>query len=148
MKSSDINIAKVSIFQVVLDSLLPFSKRDKIPLFTTCHPTPHILPTSVGSPWAPLALKGYFKVHGGYSLRGSNPSSDIYEFMGWIPERIGLKEGFQREKEWKRTKEAWHKGNVMVSLGTGSKVSEGLVKLHAYGVIRECTLSAFFHYSL
>lgn len=30
MKSSDINIAKVSIFQVVLDSLLPFSKRDKI----------------------------------------------------------------------------------------------------------------------
>ncbi|OXB33391.1 calpain-like protease palB/RIM13 [Cryptococcus neoformans] len=121
---------------VVLDSLLPFSKRDKIPLFTTCHPTPHILPTSVGSPWAPLALKGYFKVHGGYSLRGSNPSSDIYEFMGWIPERIGLKEGFQREKEWKRMKEAWHKGNVMVSLGTGNKVSEGLVKLHAYGVIR------------
>lgn len=121
---------------VVLDSLLPFSKRDKTPLFTTCHPAPHILPTSVGSPWAPLALKGYFKVHGGYSLRGSNPSSDIYEFMGWIPERIGLKEGFQREKEWKRMKEAWHKGNVMVSLGTGSKVSEGLVKLHAYGVIR------------
>lgn len=64
--------------------------------------------------------------------------------MEWIPERIGLKEGFQREKEWKRMKEAWHQGNVMVSLGTGSKVSEGLVKLHAYGVIRECTLFAFF----
>ncbi|KIR26024.1 calpain-like protease palB/RIM13 [Cryptococcus deuterogattii LA55] len=121
---------------VVLDSLLPFSKKDGTPLFTTCHPTPHILPTSVGSPWAPLALKGYFKVHGGYSLRGSNPSSDIYEFMEWIPERIRLKEGFQREKEWKKMKEAWHQGNVMVSLGTGSKVSEGLVKLHAYGVIR------------
>ncbi|ODO06320.1 calpain-like protease palB/RIM13 [Cryptococcus wingfieldii CBS 7118] len=121
---------------VVFDSLLPHSLRDGTPLFTTCHLNVPSSPTAVGTPWTPLALKGYFKVHGGYSLQGSNPSSDIYELTGWIPERTVLKGGFQREKEWSRVKEAWERGNVMVSLGTGQSVREGLVKHHAYGVVR------------
>ncbi|WVQ73824.1 hypothetical protein IAR50_003405 [Cryptococcus sp. DSM 104548] len=121
---------------VVFDSLLPHSVTDHTPLFTTCHPSVPSPPSAVGTPWTPLALKGYFKVHGGYSLRGSNPSSDIYEFTGWIPERIVLKGSFQREKEWTRLKEAWEKGHVMVSFGTGQNVREGLVKHHAYGVVR------------
>ncbi|WVF66841.1 hypothetical protein IAT40_001583 [Kwoniella sp. CBS 6097] len=129
---------------VVIDALLPHASNDHDPLYTTCHPPPPSLSTSSstsgrtissGAPWAPLALKGYFKVFGGYSLRGSNPAPDIYASTGWIPERLSLKQGFQREKEWKRVFNAWHNGEVMVSLGTGEKVRDGLVKLHAYGVL-------------
>ncbi|WVQ83588.1 hypothetical protein IAT38_005729 [Cryptococcus sp. DSM 104549] len=120
---------------VIFDTLLPHSRMDNSPLYTTCHPASPSSSTAVGAPWAPLALKGYYKVHGGYSFRGSNPAPDIYSFTGWIPERLGLREGFQREKEWGRLREAWGKGDVMVSLGTGEVVGQGLVKLHAYGVL-------------
>ncbi|WVQ94450.1 hypothetical protein IAU59_001529 [Kwoniella sp. CBS 9459] len=125
---------------VIIDALLPHSTVDDTPLYTTCRPSPssnstHTAAVSCGAPWAPLALKGYFKVFGGYSLRGSNPAPDIYAFTGWVPERLSLREGFQREKEWKRVFHAWRKGQVMVSLGTGERVREGLVKLHAYGVL-------------
>lgn len=41
-------------------------------------------------------------------------------------------------------KEVWYKGNVMVSFGIGSKVSEGLVKFYVYGVICECIFFVFF----
>ncbi|WRT65480.1 uncharacterized protein IL334_002423 [Kwoniella shivajii] len=126
---------------VVFDALLPHSSDDK-PLYTTCHPAKSSASSSlslIGAPWVPLALKGYFKVFGGYSLKGSNPAPDIYAYTGWIPERLSLKEGFQREKEWKRIYQSWKKGQVMISLGTGEHTSAGLVRLHAYGVtsIRE-----------
>ncbi|OCF58147.1 calpain-like protease palB/RIM13 [Kwoniella mangroviensis CBS 10435] len=123
--------------KVVFDSLLPHTPDSK-PLYTTCHPASvsEVEPsTSIGVPWIPLALKGYFKAFGGYSLKGSNPAPDIYAYIGWIPERVSLKEGFQREKEWKRIYERWQRGEVMVSLGTGEKVTDNLVKLHAYGVV-------------
>ena len=80
-------------------------------------------------------MKAYLKVLGGYSLRGSNPAPDIYAFTGWIPERVSLMEGFQREQEWKRVLSAWGKGEVMITLGTGKKAARGLVDLHAYGVL-------------
>ncbi|OCF34623.1 calpain-like protease palB/RIM13 [Kwoniella heveanensis BCC8398] len=123
---------------VVMDATLPHSSVDHTPLYTTCLPSSSSASTTTntsGAPWAPLALKGYFKVFGGYSLRGSNPAPDIYAFTGWIPERISLREGFQREKEWKKLSRAWKNGEVMISLGTGERVRDGLVKLHAYGVL-------------
>ncbi|WVW79913.1 hypothetical protein I302_101883 [Kwoniella bestiolae CBS 10118] len=101
--------------KVVFDSLLPHTPDPK-PLYTTCHPANTFdssSSASVGAPWIPLALKGYFKAFGGYSIKGSNPAPDIYAYTGWIPER----------------------GEVKISLGTGEKVSEGLVRLHAYGVV-------------
>lgn len=125
---------------VLIDSLLPHSRSTGLPLHATSHPavTPERpLASSVGPAWIPLLLKGYFKAHGGYSLRGSNPAPDVYTLTGWIPERIGLRDGFQREKEWRRVKEAWDGGNVIVTLGTGSRGScgDGLVPYHAYAVL-------------
>lgn len=73
-------------------------------------------------------------------MRGSDPAPDIYAITGWIPERLSLKEGFQREKEWNRIYTAWKKGHVLVTLGTGKVVGAGLVALHAYGVIGEYDL--------
>ncbi|WWC60071.1 uncharacterized protein I303_102634 [Kwoniella dejecticola CBS 10117] len=121
--------------KVVFDALLPHTP-NKNPLYTTCHPLyPSVPASSSGVPWVPLALKGYFKVFGGYSLKGSNPAPDIYAYTGWIPERLSFRDGFQREKEWSRIYTRWKNGEVMLSLGTGDQVSEGLVRLHAYGVV-------------
>lgn len=61
----------------------------------------------------------------------------MYALTGWIPERISLREGFQREKEWRRISAAWGRGEVLVTLGTGEEVGAGLVPLHAYGVVGE-----------
>jgi len=81
-------------------------------------------------------VKGYFKALGGYSIPGSNPAPDVYAFTGWIPERLDLSSGFQREKEWNRIYKAWRAGQVIVTLGSGRAGEEkGLVKLHAYGVV-------------
>ncbi|WWD16725.1 hypothetical protein CI109_101156 [Kwoniella shandongensis] len=128
---------------VVFDALLPHSRIDNTPLYTTSLPTRSSSSSSassssqdtIGTPWVPLVLKGYIKVQGGYSFRGSNPAPDLYAITGWIPERVGLREGFQREKEWNRIYSAWKRGDVVVSLGTGERVCEGLVRLHAYGVV-------------
>jgi calpain-7 len=89
-----------------------------------------------------LSTKAYYKALGGYDIPGSNPSPDIYAFTGWIPERISLREGFQREKEWKRVFEGWKRGEVLVTLGTGVKGGSiggmRLVESHAYGVVGRC----------
>ncbi|KAI9632395.1 calpain-like protease palB/RIM13 [Dioszegia hungarica] len=124
---------------VIIDSLLPRSATSHLPLhatsqrLSTAHETGGT--PSIGPPWIPLALKAYFLAHGGYSLRGSNPAPDIYAFTGWIPERISLREGFQREKEWKRVYSAWTRGEVLVTLGTGKEAERGLIPLHAYAVL-------------
>lgn len=92
---------------------------------------------SIGPAWLPIAVKGYFKAFGGYSIPGSDPAPDVYAFTGWIPERLDLNSGFQREKVWNRLRDAFREGNVIVTLGSGSKVGPGLVPLHAYGVTGE-----------
>lgn len=88
-------------------------------------------------------MKGYFKARGGYSIPGSNPAPDIYAFTGWIPEHLDLNSGFRREKEWKRLYEAWQKGSVILTLGSGVHVTPGLVPLHAYGVTSEFCINLF-----
>lgn len=133
-------MVQLLISQVIIDSLLPRTVDTHQPL----HATSQILDISVqnptrdsliGPPWIPLALKAYFHAHGGYSLPGSNPAPDIYAFTGWIPERISLREGFQREKEWHRVYAAWREGQVMATLGTGKDVSRTLIPLHAYAIL-------------
>lgn len=116
--------------QVVVDALLPRSKTDHRPL----HITARNDTSRLGPAWIPIAVKGYFKARGGYSIPGSNPAPDIYAFTGWIPEHLDLNSGFRREKEWKRLYEAWQKGRVILTLGSGLNASSGLVPLHAYGV--------------
>ncbi|ORX36377.1 hypothetical protein BD324DRAFT_651615 [Kockovaella imperatae] len=123
---------------VIIDALLPNAK----PSDAALYPVPCALSTSKSNsstdnphPWMPLVSKAYFKVHGGYSMRGSNPSTDVYELTGWIPERVNLSEGFRREKEWKRLYEAWQKGHILVNIGTGKTVKYGLVPLHAYAIL-------------
>jgi calpain-7 len=93
--------------------------------------------TSTGPPWIPLSIKAYFKALGGYDIRGSDPSPDIYAFTGWIPERINLRDGsLRREKEWRRIWEGWKGGKVLITLGTGDSPDD-LVPLHAYAVLGE-----------
>ena len=125
---------------VIIDALLPRSKTTNHPLYAMAVPLPSTSSSSPttsqnGPPWVPLTTKAYFKALGGYTIRGSDPGPDIHAFTGWIPERMNLKDGFQREKEWKRIYRAWNKGHVLVTLGTGKQVVGDLVAFHAYGVI-------------
>jgi calpain-7 len=99
-------------------------------------PTSSASESVTGPPWLALAIKGYLKALGGYDIHGSNPAPDIYAFTGWIPGRLSLREGFQREKEWRRLHEGWERGHVLITLGTG-EIANGLVPLHAYGVLGE-----------
>ncbi|RSH94436.1 cysteine protease [Saitozyma podzolica] len=112
----------------------PQSSQPQSPSLSSNTPSQHA-PQALGPPSIPLLLKAYFLSHGGYSLRGSNPSPDVYALTGWIPERISLRECFQREKEWRRISAAWGRGEVLVTLGTGEEGGAGLVPLHAYGVL-------------
>ena len=125
--------------QVTIDSLLPRSKTTQEPLYATAHRI-DAASHGPGPAWIPLLLKAYFKAYGGYSLRGSNPAPDIYSLTGWIPERIGLQEGFQREREWDRIFGAFRKGDVLVTLGSGGAKDRGLVPYHAYAVLGEVYL--------
>jgi calpain-7 len=119
---------------VIIDSLLPYSKSTSKPLHATTQPISSTS-TAIGPPWIPLATKGYYKALGGYTIRGSDPGPDIYAFTGWIPERLSMKGGFQREKEWRRVYDSWRRGKLLVTLGTGEVVQRELVPFHAYGVI-------------
>ncbi|KLT45989.1 calpain-like protease palB/RIM13 [Cutaneotrichosporon oleaginosum] len=114
---------------VVVDALLPRSSAHKPLHITARQGNDHL-----GPAWIPLAVKGYFKALGGYSIPGSDPAPDVYAFTGWIPERLTLASGFQREKEWSRLQRAWARGSVIVTLGSGHDAAPGLVPLHAYGV--------------
>ncbi len=115
---------------VVVDALLPRSTTSHRPLHITARQGDDHL----GPAWIPIAVKGYFKALGGYSVPGSDPAPDVYAFTGWIPERLTLASGFQREKEWRRLHAAWGRGSVIVTLGSGRDAAPGLVPLHAYGV--------------
>ncbi|GMK56635.1 hypothetical protein CspeluHIS016_0304750 [Cutaneotrichosporon spelunceum] len=115
---------------VVVDALLPRSTTTHQPL----HITARMDDDPLGPAWIPVAVKGYFKALGGYSIPGSDPAPDVYAFTGWIPERLMLSSGFQREKEWNRLHKAWARGSVIVTLGSGHDAPPGMVSLHAYGV--------------
>ncbi|KAK4687428.1 calpain-7, partial [Tremellales sp. Uapishka_1] len=130
-----LTIERLSHSQIPIDALLPISSTSHRPLVATCYSS--FSPSSTLA-WFPLLCKAYVKVLGGYTIPGSNPSPDIYAFTGWIPERISLGAGFQREKEWRRVQAAWTDGTVLITLGTGESVqNNSLVSRHTYGVAAE-----------
>ena len=140
------------VLEIVFDSLLPRSAIDHAPLHATSYNSNSSLVSEshpsasaskeclIGPPWLPLAIKGYYKALGGYSIRGGNPAPDIYAFTGWIPERLSLTEGLQREKVWRRVREAWERGEILITLGTGERASGRFVNLHAYAVLGQSPL--------
>lgn len=70
--------------KVEIDDRLPVSTSERV-LHVVDRNDPTLL-------WPALLEKAYLKVRGGYSFPGSNPSTDIWVILGWIPEQVFIQE--------------------------------------------------------
>ncbi|EXF85444.1 PALB protein [Colletotrichum fioriniae PJ7] len=119
--------------QVVVDDRLPVSRNNRT-LFVVDRKNPNLL-------WPALLEKAYLKVRGGYDFPGSNSGTDLWVITGWIPEQLFLQsEDVDVEGEWDSIKEAYHAGNLIMTLGTGRLTQSeedalGLVGEHDYAVL-------------
>ncbi|KAK1640275.1 PALB protein [Colletotrichum phormii] len=119
--------------QVVVDDRLPVSRNNRT-LFVVDRKNPNLL-------WPALLEKAYLKVRGGYDFPGSNSGTDLWVITGWIPEQLFLQsEDVDLESEWDLIKEAYHAGNLIMTLGTGRLTQSeedalGLVGEHDYAVL-------------
>ncbi|OBR13862.1 PALB protein [Colletotrichum higginsianum IMI 349063] len=119
--------------QVVVDDRLPVSRNNRT-LFVVDRKNPNLL-------WPALLEKAYLKVRGGYDFPGSNSGTDLWVITGWIPEQLFLQsEDVDLEGTWDDIKEAYHAGNLIITLGTGrlTQTEEdalGLVGEHDYAVL-------------
>ncbi|ERT00718.1 hypothetical protein HMPREF1624_01950 [Sporothrix schenckii ATCC 58251] len=118
--------------KVVVDDRLPSS--DSRALFVVDRRNPLLL-------WPALLEKAYLKVHGGYDFPGSNSGTDLWVLTGWIPEQVFIQSNeSDLDQVWTRVKDAFARGDVMVTLGTGRLSSEeetllGLAGEHDYAVL-------------
>ncbi|KAJ9154823.1 Calpain-like protease palB/cpr-8 [Pleurostoma richardsiae] len=119
--------------QVVVDDRLPYSKTSRT-LFVVDRHNPELL-------WPALMEKAYLKIRGGYDFPGSNSGTDLWVLTGWIPEQIFLQsDDIELDQTWKRIKNAYDYGDVVVTLGTGRMSSQeeevlGLAGEHDYAVM-------------
>ncbi|ESP01924.1 hypothetical protein LOTGIDRAFT_138889 [Lottia gigantea] len=120
--------------KVVIDDFLPMGKRGEL----LCS-----FSNNKNELWVSLLEKAYMKVMGGYDFPGSNSNIDLNALTGWIPERVAIRLNspeFDKEKEFKRLLDRFHKGHCLVSVATG-EISEaegeraGLVPTHAYAML-------------
>ncbi|XP_059165867.1 calpain-7-like [Physella acuta] len=120
--------------KVIIDDCLPLSKyADLLCSFSN----------NKNELWVSLLEKAYMKVMGGYDFPGSNSNIDLHALTEWIPERVAIREGsaeFNKDKEFKRLLDRFHKGHCLVTVATG-ELSEadadraGLVPTHAYAML-------------
>ncbi|ROW14409.1 hypothetical protein VPNG_03954 [Cytospora leucostoma] len=119
--------------QVVIDDRLPASKTSRT-FFVVDRRNPELI-------WPALMEKAYLKIRGGYDFPGSNSGTDLWVLTGWIPEQIFLQsDDIELDQTWKRMKNAFGYGDVVVTLGTGrlSRQEEetlGLAGEHDYAVM-------------
>ncbi|KAG6364425.1 hypothetical protein INS49_006026 [Diaporthe citri] len=119
--------------QVVVDDRLPTSKTSRT-FFVVDRRNPELV-------WPALMEKAYLKIRGGYDFPGSNSGTDLWVLTGWIPEQIFLQsDDIELDQTWKRIKNAFEYGDVVVTLGTGrlSRQEEetlGLAGEHDYAVM-------------
>mmetsp|Transcript_14946 Transcript_14946/g.21324 ORF Transcript_14946/g.21324 Transcript_14946/m.21324 type:complete len:675 (-) Transcript_14946:2755-4779(-) len=99
--------------------------------------------------WVSIIEKAYMKLCGGYDFPGSNSGVDLFSLTGWIPERIIFPDNPSKIKDFETPPErAWQRlfgansyGDCLITVSTGSDISEekakevGLVTGHAYAVL-------------
>ncbi|THC90724.1 hypothetical protein EYZ11_009812 [Aspergillus tanneri] len=119
--------------KVTIDDRLPSSKTSRS-LHVIDRNNPAFL-------WPALVEKAYLKLRGGYDFPGSNSGTDLWVLTGWIPEQVFLhNEDVTGDQLWRRLSPAFHRGDVLLTIGTG-KLTEreqkelGLVSEHDYAIL-------------
>jgi calpain-7 len=118
--------------KVEIDNRLPFSNGHRS-LYVRDKNDP-------SSCWPAFVEKAYLKVRGGYDFPGSNSGTDLWILTGWIPEQIRLRDDMVSDEFWTRMSDAYHQGDVLITLGTPKLTSReekylGLVGEHSYAII-------------
>ena len=118
---------------VVIDDRLPTSKTHRI-LHVIDRNNPSLL-------WPALLEKAYLKARGGYDFPGSNPGTDLWVLLGWIPDQVFLQdEETDVDSLWRSIIQNFRRGDLLVTAGTGamSRRTErglGLASKHAYALV-------------
>lgn len=119
--------------KVVVDDRLPSSNTSR-----SLHVIDRISPNFL---WPALVEKAYLKVRGGYDFPGSNSGTDLWVLTGWIPEQVFLhREDTTGDQLWMRLFQAFHHGDVLLTVGTGQLTEKeqaglGLVSEHDYAIL-------------
>jgi len=118
---------------VTIDDRLPVSKTHRM-LHTLDRNNPSLI-------WPALLEKAYLKARGGYDFPGSNPGTDLWMILGWIPEQVLLQdEDTEVQELWEAARNCFQRGCVLITAGTGAMTRRterglGLASKHAYAVL-------------
>lgn len=118
---------------VTIDDRLPVSKTRRM-LHILDRNNPSLI-------WPALLEKAYLKARGGYDFPGSNPGTDLWMLLGWIPEQVLLQdEETEIEDVWRSVRQCFQQGRVLLTAGTGTMTRRterglGLASRHAYAIL-------------